>query len=341
MRLVTFVPPDGSPRAGALLGPTVIDLAVAAPLVFEDTEDLRWDLLSVLQADQDLVSLDGAAEIVAAVTQIVGGPPPEPALDRNGARDDGLAGGLSIGGANMILPLDQVRLLAPLPRPASLRDFYTFEQHVATARRQCGQDVPAEWYRFPAFYFSNHGAIYGPDAAVPMPRTEALDYELELACVIGRAGRDIAVEEAADYIAGYMIMNDWSARDLQADERSIGLGPAKAKDFATSLGPWLVTPDELEIYAGEDGRLSLTMLARVNAVERSRGSAASMYYSFAELIAHASRDATLYPGDVLGSGTVGGGCLLELTDGYGPWLERGDLVELEITGLGVLRNTIV
>jgi fumarylacetoacetate (FAA) hydrolase len=339
MRLVTFVPPDGPPRAGVLFGAAVIDLAVAAPLVFEEAEDLRWDMLSLLQAEQDVVSLDGAADIAAAVSQIVGGPPAEYA-DGNGLLDLGLAGSLSIGGASMLVPLAQVRLLAPLPRPASVRDFYAFEQHVATARRQRGLDVPAEWYRFPAFYFSNHGAIYGPDALIPAPRSDALDYELELACVIGRSGRDIPVEEAAAFIAGYLIMNDWSARDLQADERAIGLGPAKAKDFATSLGPWLVTPDELELYTDEDGRLSLTMQARVNAVERSRGNAASMYYTFAEMIAHASRDTTLYPGDVIGSGTVGGGCLLELTDGYGPWLEAGDLVELEITGLGVLRNTI-
>jgi fumarylacetoacetate (FAA) hydrolase len=159
--------------------------------------------------------------------------------------------------------------------------------------------------------------------------------------VIGREGRGIHPDDAELYIAGYMIMNDWSARDVQAEERPIGLGPAKAKDFATSLGPWLVTPDELELYTDDDGRLSLTMVARVNGVERSRGNAASMRFSFAEMIAHASRDATLYPGDVLGSGTVGGGCLLELTGGYGPWLERDDVVELEITGLGVLRNTIV
>ncbi len=341
MRLVTFVPPDGPPRAGVRFGSAVIDLASAAPLVFEEAEDLRWDLLSVLQADQDVVSLDSADAIVAAVTQLVGGPPAESATDWNGAADAGMSGSLSIGGANMILPLNQVRLLAPLPRPASLRDFYAFEQHVATARRQRGQEIPAEWYRFPAFYFSNHGAIVGPDADVFAPRSEALDYELELACVIGRAGRDIAIEDAADYIAGYTIMNDWSARDFQADERPIGLGPAKAKDFATSLGPWLATPDEVEIYADEDGRLSLTMVARVNAVERSRGNAASMYYTFAEMIAHASRDTMLYPGDVLGSGTIGGGCLMEQTEGYGPWLVPGDLVELEITGLGVLRNTIV
>lgn len=342
MRLVTFVPPDGLSRAGAMLGDVVVDLAAAAALVIEDAEKLRWDMLSLLSGDQQEVNLEIAADIVAAVTQFLGGEIPDASsLSHNGSSDSGLVGSLSIGGESMLLPLDQVRLLAPLPRPNSLRDFYTFEQHVATARRQRGQDVPAEWYRFPAFYFSNHNAIYGPDAAIPVPQSEALDYELELACVIGRSGRDIYVEEAADYIAGYIIMNDWSARDHQAEERPIGLGPAKAKDFATSLGPWLVTPDELELYTDDDGRLSLTMIARVNGVERSRGNAASMHFSFAEMIAHASRDATLYPGDVLGSGTVGGGCLLELTGGYGPWLQAGDAVELEITGLGILRNIIV
>ncbi len=339
MRLITFVPPDGQPRAGVLLGGAVVDLAAAAPLVFEDADGLPWDMLSLLRGTNEQMSLDAAADILAAVMSLVGSDFSAAAPEDRSNQE--LAGNLSIGGAEMLLPLDQVRLLAPLPRPASLRDFYAFEQHVATAMRNRGREVPPQWYRFPAFYFSNHGAIYGPDDDIPMPRSEALDYELELACVIGRAGRDIAVEEAADYIAGYMIMNDWSARDIQAEERAIGLGPAKAKDFATSLGPWLVTPDELEIYTDDDGRLNLTMLARVNGVERSRGNAALMHYTFAEIIAHASRDTQLYPGDVLGSGTVGTGCLLELTSGYGPWLEPGDSVELEITGLGVLRNRIV
>lgn len=342
MRLISFIAPDGQARAGVLLGPAVVDLAAAAPLVFEDTEQLRWDMLSLLRRDQDEVSLESAEMILAAVTSAAGG-----ALDLssgaggNGSHNRGMAGSLSIGGAEMLLPLDQVRVLAPLPRPASLRDFFAFEAHIAAARRQHGREVPPQWYRFPAFYFGNHGAIYGPDARLPMPQSEALDYELELACIIGREGRDIPEEEASEYIAGYTIMNDWSARDTQAEEWPIGLGPAKAKDFATSLGPYLVTPDELEIYADDDGQLSLTMLARVNHVERSRGNSATMHYTFAQMIAHASRDATLYPGDVLGSGTVGTGCLLELTGGYGPWLERGDIVELEITGLGSLRNQIV
>jgi fumarylacetoacetate (FAA) hydrolase len=341
MRLVTFVPPDGNLRAGALVGATVIDLATAAPLVFEDAEYARWDMLSLLRQDQDNVGIDAAEEIVAAVLGMVDERDlSEGKIGSNGSHDSGLAGNLSIGGREMLLPLAQVRLRAPLPRPASIRDFYAFEQHVATAMRHRGREVPREWYRFPAFYFANHGTIYGPDDEIPMPQTEELDYELEIACVIGQEGRDIAEEDAQNYIAGYMIMNDWSARDVQRDELRIGLGPAKAKDFATSLGPWLATSDELEIYADDDGQLSLSMIARVNSVERSRGNAAGMHYSFARLIAHASRDATLYPGDVLGSGTVGTGCLLELTAGNGPWLERGDIVELEVTGLGTLRNTV-
>jgi fumarylacetoacetate (FAA) hydrolase len=241
----------------------------------------------------------------------------------------------------MALPLEEVRLRAPLPRPPSLRDFYAFEQHVATAARNRGRSVAPAWYQLPVFYFSNHSAIYGPGADIPMPRTKELDYELEIACVIGRAGRDIAEEHAAEYIAGYTIMNDWSARDIQREEVSVGLGPAKGKDFATSLGPWLVTPDELEQHALDDGRYDLTMVARVNGVERSRGNFRDIYYTFAQMIAHASRDAALSPGDVLGSGTVGTGCLLELTAAQGPWLAAGDVVELEVTGLGVLKNQVI
>jgi fumarylacetoacetate (FAA) hydrolase len=344
MRFVSFSYIDPFPRAGVLVGGVVIDLAVAAPLAFEGLEGARWQLLDILQGAPDGMGIEGAVEIAAAVLDQIGvgdaGELADP-INGDGQRERGLAGALSIGGVEMAVPLDEIRLLAPLPRPPSLRDFYAFEQHVATAMRNRGRGVPPAWYEMPAFYFSNHTAIYGPAADIPMPRTTALDYELEIACVIGRAGRDIAEEDAADYIAGYTILNDWSARDIQREERTIGLGPAKAKDFATSLGPWLVTPDELEEYALPDGRYNLTMTARVNGVERSRGNFRDIYYTFAQMIAHAARDATLYPGDVLGSGTAGTGCLLELTADQGPWLAVGDLVELEVTGLGVLRNRVV
>jgi fumarylacetoacetate (FAA) hydrolase len=344
VRLLTFVPPDGQARAGALLGQHIIDLAAAAPLVLAEAEGLRWDMRSLLRGDQDDVNLEGAADIVAAVVDMLGdGEAYEmdgTHGDGNGARNQGTTGNLLLGGVEMLLPLEQVRLLAPLPRPASLRCFEAFEEHIAAVFRQSAQALPAAWYRFPAFAFGNHGAILGPDAPLALPDGSALDYELELGCIIGREGRDIAPEAAADYIAGYTIVNDWSDRELQAEAGPLGLGAARARAFATSLGPWLVTPDELDMY-NDDGRLLLTMQARVNHIERSRGNFTAAHYSVAEMIAAASRAATLYPGDVLCSGAVGGGSLLEQTGGYGPWLEPGDVVELEITGLGILRNQIV
>jgi fumarylacetoacetate (FAA) hydrolase len=218
--------------------------------------------------------------------------------------------------------LDEVRLLPPVLRPPSVRDFYAFEQHVRTARAQRGQEVPKEWYEQPVFYFSNAGAIFGPDVEIPYPEgTAELDYELEVAAVIGHAGE----------IGGFTLMNDWSARDLQRAEMRVGLGPAKGKDFATSLGPVLVTPDEL-------GDLRLELVARVNGEERSRGNLGDMYHSWEAIRAHACRNTTLRPGDVLGSGTVGTGCILEHGDGR--WLQPGDVVELEAEGIGVLRNTV-
>jgi fumarylacetoacetate (FAA) hydrolase len=218
--------------------------------------------------------------------------------------------------------LASVLLRAPIPRPPSVRDFYAFERHVREARAQRGLEVAPEWYRIPVFYFSNPNAIFGPDDEIAFPsESAAWDYELEAAVVIGGDGR----------IAGFTIMNDWSARDLQKMEMAVGLGPAKGKDFATSLGPVLVTPDEL-------GDLRLEMTARVNGEERSRGNLSDMHWSWDELVDHAARNTQLAPGDVLGSGTVGTGCILEHGDGR--WLQPGDVVELEIDGLGVLRNVV-
>jgi fumarylacetoacetate (FAA) hydrolase len=215
--------------------------------------------------------------------------------------------------------LAEVRLLAPVLEPPSVRDFYAFEQHVKTARALRGQEVPPEWYEQPVFYFSNPAAIFGPEDAIPYPAGSAeLDYELEVAAVIGAGGE----------IGGFTIMNDWSARDLQRREMRVGLGPAKGKDFATSLGPVLVTADEL----GD------TMVARVNGEERSRGRVSDMYYPWERIVEEAARNTHLRPGDVLGSGTVGTGCILEHGDGR--WLEPGDVVELEVEGIGVLRNTV-
>jgi fumarylacetoacetate (FAA) hydrolase len=231
----------------------------------------------------------------------------------------------------------------PLPTVASLRDFYAFEQHVATCRRHRGLEMVRQWYEVPVFYFSNPAGVVGHEAEVFAPLgSRELDYELELACVIARECRDLPDDDRAlEAVAGFTIMNDWSARDLQRLEMAVGLGPSKGKDFATSLGPELVGFDELSDRY-RDGRLHLEMTASVNGRVLSRGDAGSMYWTWPRLLAHASRDATLRPGDVLGSGTVGTGCILELTpEAVGGWLKPGDLVELTVERLGTLRNRVV
>lgn len=240
--------------------------------------------------------------------------------------------------AGVAYSLNAVELLAPIPQPRTLRDFYSFEAHVKTARANRGLDMIPEWYEAPVFYFSNPNAIYGPEATVPKPNSTAkLDFELEVAVVIGKECRDLKPDEADAVIAGYLIMNDWSARDVQAKEMKVGLGPAKGKDFATSLGPCLVTSDELADTV-RNGRPHLAMTARINGQEVARGNLGDLYFSFGEMLARASQNCTLYPGEVIGSGTVGTGCLLET--GTYRWLEPGDVVELEVERLGLLRNTI-
>jgi fumarylacetoacetate (FAA) hydrolase len=220
-------------------------------------------------------------------------------------------------------PLAEVDLRPPVLHPPAVRDFMAFEQHVATARGLSGRPVPPEWYELAVFYFSNPASIYGPDVDVPYPDgTAALDYELEVAAIVGADGA----------IGGFTIMNDWSARDVQARELKVGLGPAKGKDFATSLGPVVVTPDELDGSAG-------AMVARVNGEERSRGDLSTMHHGWDVLLETAGRNTRLLPGDVIGSGTVGSGCILEAGDER--WLQRGDVVELEVEGIGVLRNRVV
>jgi fumarylacetoacetate (FAA) hydrolase len=238
-----------------------------------------------------------------------------------------------------------VTRLSPPDQPSSIRDFYAFEDHVATARRARGLEMVPEWYEAPVFYFSNPHSVVGPDQPVAAPPgCEELDYELEVAAVVGTGGSDLDPDEAEGHIVGFTIMNDWSARDLQRREMTVGLGPAKGKDFATSLGPWVVTPDELA-----DRRVGkaydLAMTARVNGHEYSRGNLADLHWSFGEMLAHASRGTRLVTGDVIGSGTCGTGCILELSLVHGseryPWLVPGDVVELEVERLGVLRNPVV
>jgi 2-keto-4-pentenoate hydratase/2-oxohepta-3-ene-1,7-dioic acid hydratase in catechol pathway len=212
---------------------------------------------------------------------------------------------------------------------------------VKTARAKRGLEMIPAWYDVPVFYFSNHLSLIGHDAPVHAPAGCAeLDFELELGIVIGAGGRDIAVERAWEHVAGFTIINDFSARDLQRKEMSVGLGPAKGKDFATAVGPWLVTREEF-VDRLEGERLTLEMSARLNGREISRGNVATLYHSIPKLIAHASRDATLYPGDLIGTGTVGTGCILELgPEKTGGWLKPGDVIELEIERIGVLRNRI-
>lgn len=237
-----------------------------------------------------------------------------------------------------VYALSDIILQAPLPHPRSLRDFYAFEAHVKTCRAKRGLEMVEEWYQHPVFYFSNHQAICSPDAVIYFPRTSNWrDFELELAIIIGHEGRDITAKEAWDYVFGLTILNDWSARDIQAQEVKVGLGPAKAKDFATSIGPYIATPDEWQDRI--DGqRISLKMKAFVNGKQVSEGNSAELYWSIPQLIERASDSVTLYPGDVIGTGTVGTGCLLE--QAHPKWLEPGDEVTLEIERLGKLKNRI-
>jgi fumarylacetoacetate (FAA) hydrolase len=247
----------------------------------------------------------------------------------------------ALAAAGGLLPAGAIEHRSPVARPPTIRDFYAFEAHVKNARARRGLPVPAEWYEIPVFYYSNPGSLAGHGAGVRKPAwTEALDFELELACVIGRRARDVAPEDWRSVVAGFTILNDWSARDVQRREMAVGLGPAKGKDFATSLGPALVTLDELESRRRGD-RFDLAMEARVNGATLSRGNARDMHYGWGALIARASQDVYLLPGDVLGSGTVGGGCLLELGPEVHPWLVPGDEVTLEIDLLGALSNTIL
>ena len=243
---------------------------------------------------------------------------------------------------------EDAKLISPVPNPPSVRDAYAFRQHVATARQNRGLEMIPEFDEIPIFYFTNHHAIFGEgDFPVRQRHTEKLDFELECAAVIGKSGRNISIEKADDYTAGFMIMNDLSARVLQMQEMKLNLGPAKGKDFGSSFGPWLVTKDELEPYrrSSPDGdRYDLRMKAFVNNIQVSEDTLANMTWTFAQIIERVSYGADIFPGDVIGSGTCGTGCFLELngskiTDNQ--WLNPGDTVSLEIEGLGTLINKII
>lgn len=315
MKLVTFrLHNGGIEKAGAVLDDGhILDFAAAEPRFFG---------LSVLEI------LRGSAGRIAALQGLA---------ERAGTLPPGA-----------VLPGEAVELLAPLPRPVSVRDGYAFRQHVETARRNRGLGMIPEFDQFPVFYFTNHLAVIGPgELRVGQRRLEQLDFELELFAVIGKSVMNPTLAEADDAIAGYGVMNDFSARALQMEEMKLNLGPAKGKDFATAIGPWLVTKDELasRITPSEKGNvLHARMTAEVNGVQVSDGNANQMNWTFAQIIQRAADGVRLEPGEVIGSGTVGTGCFLELngskiTDNQ--WLRPGDSISLAIEGLGTLTHRIV
>lgn len=310
MRILTFSTSDQAPRVGLLVGDRVV------PLPYKDVLEIIRGSDPISDRIRKLVRARQTGPLSSIRTDAT---PTE--------------GYLSLSG---------VKVHPPIFWPPTLRDFCAFEQHIANTRANQEQPIPPEWYAFPAYYFSSPTALYGQGDEIPYPKiSEALDYELEIACIIGREGRDIPPEQAEEYIFGFMIFNDWSARDVESQELRIGLGPAKSKDFASSMGPWIITLDELsDRTTGRPGVYDLEMVARINGVVRSRGNLKDIFYSFGQLIARASTDVTLYPGEIIASGTVGSGCLLELTQGKGPWLQPGDLVELEVERMGCLTNRI-
>ncbi|MFE9057655.1 fumarylacetoacetate hydrolase family protein [Streptomyces mutabilis] len=291
--------------------------------------------VAVLEEDGTLFPLTGVTSLTALIQET-----------------RGLPGLLAAGSAALGAPpgphVSRVRLLPPL-QPVSVRDFVTFEEHVEGVRRSVdgAAGVPEQWYAAPTFYFTNPHAIYGPHDDIPMPPGSAvLDFELEVGAVIGEEGRDLTPEQARDHIVGYTVFNDWSARDLQSAEMKVGLGPCKGKDTATTLGPHLVTADELEPHRDADGFLRLALTAEVNGDVVGRDLLSNMSWTFEEMTAYASRGTRVVPGDVLGSGTCGnGGCLAELWGRRGertpPPLRPGDTVTLTVEGLGTLTNTVV
>lgn len=302
MKFVTFTNPEQQQRAGILMNDSVVDLHLAS------NGELPETMADFLENQSQYIPL---VQTLLETKDL-------PSIN-----------------------LKNIQLNAPLPSPTSFRDFVAFETHVKNATKRAGDTVAPEWYEMPIFYFSNPNAMKGPQEEVKRPsRCVRLDYELELACVIGKEGKNIKASEAEDYIFGYTILNDWSARDIQMKEMKVLLGPAKGKDFATSIGPYFVTKDELEPYR-VGNRFDLEMTAKVNGEVLSKGNFKDIYYTFGDMIERASEDVTLYSGDIIGSGTVGFGCLMELGTEVHRWLEPGDEVELTITGLGSLKNTII
>ena len=311
-------------RLGAVVDAGIVDLNFACAWHLASRGESRpYPLADVLVPDAMLPFLEGGDTCLGFARATIDH------LCKAGAGEHHPEG---LNGETLLYPPSNVRLLAPLPRPASLRDFYAVERHVRAGFEKRGEPMPREWYEIPVYYKGNHQAIIGPDEPVEWPAfTEKFDYELEIAFVIGRAGRDIAASDAMRHVAGFTIMNDFSARDMQRTEMRVRLGPAKGKDWATALGPVLVTTDEL----GDPYNLAMT--ARVNGEVWSQGNTGEIFWRFEQMIEFASKGEMVYPGDVFGSGTVGTGCGLELDR----WVQPGDLIELEIERIGVLRSRVV
>ncbi len=329
MKLVTFLS-SGAERLGLIAADRVVDLAVAhASAKIEGSCSLQ---LTVLPSDM-LAFLRGGDAALS---------------DARSVMNWFLIADASVKEA-VSVPASSAQLCSPVPHPTSMRDGYAFRQHVEAARRNRGVEMIPEFDQIPIFYFTNHQAVYGPGPVVVQRlQNDKLDFELECAIVIGKEGRNITAANADAHVAGLMVMNDWSARTLQMLEMKLNLGPAKGKDFATTLGPWLVTLDELadRTVKGPNGNVyDLDMRCVINGTEVSRGNVKDMTWTFAQIIERASYGVTLYPGDVIGSGTCGTGCFLELNGSkvYDPawWLGPGDIVSCTIDRLGSLENTVV
>ncbi|MFN8615045.1 MAG: fumarylacetoacetate hydrolase family protein [Vampirovibrionales bacterium] len=328
MKLVTFriqTPIGWFDRAGALAGEVIIDLNAAYAWYLHQQGDPRpQQVADVLLPSSVLALLQQGQRAMEQARLML-------EFYKAGEWGDWTNPVLGLNNARLLFAQSEVTLRAPLPNPTSFRDFYAFEEHVRNGFARRKEPIPEPWFELPVYYKGNPASMIGPDELIPWPRyTQKLDYELEFACVIGKAGVNISENNAKQYIAGYCIVNDTSARDIQRQEMLCRLGPAKAKDFATVLGPWLVTPDEV----GDP--YNLTMTATVNGEEWSRGHSGSIHWTFEQMIAHASQDEWLYPGDVIASGTVGRGCGLELDR----WIQPLDRIVLSIDKLGVLENTV-
>jgi len=328
MKFVTYTRVEGTePRFGYLRNDFIIDILYAAIYINENHGNSEY--LSIpTSLTRALENWDGSFEKLKN-------------LDRS--LPNTLIHTYSVHGKPIAVSSDSVQFFPPVPEPKTFRDFYAFEQHVKIARKNRGLEMNPVWYDLPVFYFSNPTALFGHNDNVPYPEpTQALDYELEIAIIIANGGKNISKDNASSFIAGYTICNDWSARDFQKEEMKLNLGPAKGKDFATSFGPTMVTPDELEDFTDSNGELCLRMTCHVNNELYSQGNLKDLYHSFPKMIERASQNAQLLPGDYIGSGTVGTGCILELDPkNVNGWLNKGDTITLTIEGLGTLENKVV